>query len=158
MVLDPAMRTQPLELDAWLQRMGNAGASRISPDEARSRSIQSHGQFAPGDHIVFTFDRNAFMPGDLEAPSAERAQEQLDRYRPTLTAYAEAAQVHEMAAAIRRASTGVVDVPAIITAIRAAPKAARQRLGPRFPNLLTELHARVAAADWTAIVNEVLAP
>ena len=161
MVLDPAMHTQPLELNAWLQRMGNAAASRISPDEARSRSIQSHGEFAPGDHIVFTFDRNAFMPGDLESPTPATAQEQLEKYRPTLTAYAQAAEVHELAAAIRGASTGAgVDVPAIITAIRAAPKRARQRLPhpQMFRQLLFDLHARVTAAEWQAIVNEVNAP
>lgn len=76
-----------------------------------------------------------------------------------MTRYAEYAQVHEIAAAIRGAMTGmVVDVPAIIAAIRAAPRRARLALFPRFTHLATELRARVAPADMASILAEVNAP
>jgi glutaminase-like protein/uncharacterized protein DUF4157 len=159
-VLDPSMGVSPLELNQWLGRMSGVAFSRKSPEEARAEAVLTHGDFAPGDHFVFTFDRNAFYPGDVAgAPTAQDAQTRLEQARPTMTGYAKLAQVHEIAAAIRGAMTGmVVDVPAIIAAIRAAPREARQALFPRFPHLGTELQARVAPADMASIIAEVNAP
>jgi hypothetical protein len=159
-VLDPSLAPAPLELLQWLGRMSGVAFSRKSAEEAKAEAILTNGAFAPGDHFVYTFDRNAFYPGDVARdPTAQDAQARLDQARPTMTTYARNAQVHEIAAAIRGAMTGMtVDVPAIITAIRAAPRQARQALFPRFPHLATELQARVAPADMASIVAEVNAP
>jgi hypothetical protein len=163
-VLDPSLAAAPLTLDQWLGRMSSMAFTRQSADDVKAHAEATGGQYAPGDHFVFTFDRDAYDPSSVtQSPTPESAHAALEAHRHRLTGYAQLARVHDLAAAIRaRMVGGVVDVPGIIAAIGAAPRDVRLGLWVtlplEFPNLRAELMARVAPADWLLIDAEVNRP
>lgn len=67
---------------------------------------------------------------------------------PRITSYVHEVPVHELAAFVRRQlSNAVVDIAAILRAIRAATRAVRKAFKAQFVRLLNELRQHVSPSD-----------
>lgn len=156
-VLDPSTATGPITIDEWTKNMRpGATFTRKTLDEV-DRMVYEEGDYPEGQDITFTAPREAYFPpqpGEPLAPPDVDTQAQ-----STLTGYAKQAQVHELAAAIRRVmQVAPLDVNAVIAAIRAAPAPARQALASRFPRLWASLGNSLSLADMQRVESARTSP
>jgi hypothetical protein len=162
MVMDPSLFPGPTPLRDWLSRMNPGSFTRISIEDmnawAQARMGISQG--------VTVTDRDVYTPDD-PGGGPEQAHARLDAHRPRLSTYARLAALHEIASVIRaQLAQPAIDVSAIVHAIRIAPAQpvggdthpARRELWGAFPNLRSDLAARLSAADMATIDAEVARP
>jgi hypothetical protein len=176
MVIDPSTASGPITITHWTGMMSSGSFTRKTLPQLDSY-LAANGGIALSQRLVFTTPRTVFWPPPTAGayspgtpgstifpipPTTAEAERQMEMVRPTLSKYAQLALLHEVAAVIRdELGKPTIDVPRIIAAIRNVPSGIRSfmwvpSLG--FPNLRTELAARLTPAQLTLIDTEVSAP
>jgi len=158
-VIDPSLADQPISLADWENLMGGSQTfTRLSLSQLQqAMSEEGGGVFrAAGHHdrVAVTAPRYTYNPTDLDPDEETHADaENTDAgYRPRITGYVRLVPAFELAAFIRRQlRQAVIDVVAIVSALRSATATARQNLKARFKSLLARLKARVTPAQSTQI-------
>jgi hypothetical protein len=157
-VIDPSLAEQPISLTEWEDRMGGSRTfTRLSLSQLQDTMREEGGVFGAAgrhDRVAVTAPRYTYNPDDLDPDEETRADaENRDAgYRERITGYTRLVPAFELAAFIRRQlRQAVVDVIAIVSALRSATATARQNLKARFQNLLARLRARVTPAQSTQI-------
>jgi hypothetical protein len=158
-VIDPSLADQPISLADWENLMGGSQTfTRLSLSQLQQAMSEEGGSVfrAAGRHdrVAVTAPRYTYNPTDLDPDeeSHDDAENTDAGYRPRITGYVHLVPAFELAALIRRQlRQAVIDVAAIVSALRAAAAAVRQTLKARFKNLLARLKARVTPAQSTQI-------
>jgi hypothetical protein len=160
MVLDPSLAGGPISVDEWTRLMNPEPFERLSLEQLRALAAENQGRLPVDRRFTFVANRYTYNPTGAINPSAPGAAEsayQADRAR--LRGYAELAEVHELAAAIRGQLGGPsTDVPAILAAIRAATPRARSQFQARFPNLYGVLMNALSASEAAQVRAELARP
>jgi hypothetical protein len=157
MVLDPSTAQGPITIDQWTQQMKpGAKFTRKTLDEV-DRMVYDEGEYPTGEPFTFITPREAYKPPQPGEPFAPRDVEK--EARGALTVYAQLAQVHELAAAIRKAMQKTpIDVNGIVSAITAATPLARREIWARFPTLWKSLNSSLGSTDIQRIEAARLGP
>jgi hypothetical protein len=162
MVMDPALESGPVPLNQWLGRMNPGTFSRMSIEDMRAWA--SGGGPAVRGSVISS--RDVYYPSS-RGVDAESAHRQLESDRPRMAVYSRRATLHEIASVIRsELAKPTPDINPIIRAIRIAPHSpvasasypARRDLWTLFPDLRTQLAARLSAADMATVEAEVSRP
>jgi uncharacterized protein DUF4157/glutaminase-like protein/annexin-like protein len=161
MVMDPSLASGPISIRDWTRMMNTAAFDRIPASEIRSLVDENNGSYPRNRNMVFTTDRDVYDPGVLgEAEEPGKAWRHHQEKRRLMADYSREAQVHELAASIRRElRSAPVSVDQIVAAINAATGFARSRLWADFPDLRLELEAIVTdPADRARIATALGSP
>jgi hypothetical protein len=147
-VIDPSMAGVPISLADWetLMTEGDTSSStftRLSLSEARD-VMQRHelGRYA---RVAVTAERYTYGPDDLQRDEThEEAQAEDAGVRGRITAYAHLVPAFELARKIRaELARAVINLTAIINAIKAVTSQVRQMFVHRFTRLIALLHQRL---------------
>ena len=147
-VLDPSLYERPISLTEWEGLMGDSQTfTRLSLSEVREQ--MRSGELNKHERVAVTAPRYTYGPGDLQHDETHEEAEAEDvAVRPRITGYVHEAPVHELAAFVRRQlHSAVVDVAAILRAIRAATRAVRQLFKAQFVRLLSELRQHISPSE-----------
>ena len=147
-VLDPSLYERPISLTDWEGLMGDSRTfTRLSLSEVREE--MRSGDLNKHDRVAVTAPRYTYNPGDLSRDETHEEAEGEDvAARPTITKYVHKVPVHELAAFVRRQlHNAVVDIAAILRAIRAATRAVRKAFKAQFVRLLNELRQHINPSD-----------
>jgi glutaminase-like protein len=154
MVLDPSTAQAPITIAQWTGQMSSGAFRQMTVPELQQHLQANSGDYAADQRIVFTAPRTSFYPGGgFDEPTSAQADSRMEAVRGRLGGYARRAELHEVAAVIRRelANPITVDVSGIVTAIQGTDPAARPHLWTLFPNLREDLAAQVTPWDMAEI-------
>jgi hypothetical protein len=158
-VIDPSLAGQPISLADWEGLMGDSQTfTRLSLDQLHE-TMQSGG-LGRYDRVVVTTPRYSYNTEDLDLDEEthEHAEAADRNWRPRLTGYVHLVPVHELAAFIRRQLVrAVIDVAAIVEALRRSAAEVLQQFKIRFANLLARLRARLKP-DEASQIDSALGP
>lgn len=160
MVLDPSLAGGPITIDEWTRLMNPEPFERLTLDELRARVQESGGRFPADQRLTFVANRDTYnLAGAINPPAPGTAEAAYQRDRATLRTYAQRAEVHELAAALRDRLAGPsVDADAVLATIRAATPHARREFPSDFPNLHAALMGRLSDADRARVRTELARP
>ncbi|MGK9169294.1 DUF4157 domain-containing protein [Inquilinus limosus] len=158
-VIDPSLADGPISLAQWEDRMGGSRTfTRLSlaqlQDAMREEGGSVFGAARRHDRVAVTAPRYTYNPTDLDPDEETRADAEAtdSSYRERITGYVNLIPAFELAAFIRRQlRRAVIDVVAIVSALRSATATARQNLKNQFKHLLARLKARVTPAQSSQI-------
>ena len=155
-VLDPSIAPGPVTIDGWTRLMSNESFTRKTLDEI-DEMVEREGDYPRGQNLTFTTPRKTYQPPKPGVPLEPLDVEAQSRSK--LTEFAALAQVHELAANIRREMrTTPISVSAIVSTISAAPVEARMKLESSFPSLLHSLETLISPADMQRVKDALNAP
>jgi hypothetical protein len=148
-VLDPSLSGGPITVDEWTRLMNPEPFERLTLEQLRARVAEHGGRFPADQRLTFVANRATYNPtGAINPADPAQAETAYQADRALARDYAERAEVHELAAAIRDQLAGrSLNADAVVAAIRAAPARARSQFQSRFPNLYAALTGRLSAAD-----------
>lgn len=154
-VVDPSLADHPISLTDWEGLMGDSRTfTRLSLDQLQRTMRSAY------DRAVVVTGRYSYGVEDVDPDEETREQaEAEDRSRrATMTEYVHRVPVHELAALVRRQlARAVIDVAAIVAALRRATAEVLHRFKVRFANLLARLRARLSS-DEASQIDSALGP